>query len=140
MSRHQNRHALTAHSDLANLVKTYMKAWQQHAADHYSRLPYRYGSLTSGLSIAPEWRDAFRLNSCGLREIEQPFATFSHMDGLERLQMAARPPHLPAGRMQHQIDALHHRIDQLKRKLDRSLWRRWAKAAKQWRQRWWRKP
>lgn len=140
LSRHQNRHALTAHSDLANLVQTYMEAWQQHAADHYSRLPYRYGSLTSGVSIAPEWRDAFRLNSCGLREIEQPFATFSHMDGLERLQMAARPPHLPAGRMQHQIDALHNRIDQLKRKLDRSLWRRWAKAAKQWRQRWWRKP
>jgi len=129
-----------AQSDLTRLVQTYLSEWQQHAADHYTRLPYRYDSLTQGETIAPAWRDAYRLNACGLREIERPFVTLAQADGVKRLRAATSPPHLPAGRLQHQIDALHAKIDQLKRKLDRSLWRRWAKAAKQWRHRWWRKP
>jgi hypothetical protein len=114
--------------------------WQQQAAEHYTRLPYRYEALASGVPIAPEWREAFRLNACGLREIKQPFVALSQADGIEQLRAATNSPHLSASRLQHQIDALHARIEQLKRKLDRSLWRRWAKAAKQWRQRWLRKP
>ncbi len=139
LSRHQNRHALPAHSGLATLVEAYLSAWTEHAADHYTRLPYAYGLLNHGVLIAPEWRDAYRLNACDLRETEQPFAAFGTAGGVERLRQAACPPNLPTGRLQHQIDALHAKIDQLKHRLDRLPWRRLANAAKRWRHRWLRK-
>jgi hypothetical protein len=124
---------------LATLVEAYLSAWTKHAADHYTRLPYAYGLLNHGVRIAPEWRDAYRLNACDLRETEQPFAAFGTAEGVERLRQAASPPHLPTGRLQHQIDALHAKIDQLKQRLDRLPWRRLANAAKRWRHRWLRK-
>lgn len=139
LSRHQNRHALPAHSGIATLVQAYLSAWTKHAADHYTRLPYAYGLLNHGVPITPEWRDAYRLNAAALRETEQPFAAFGTAEGVERLRQAASPPNLPPGRLQHQIDALHARIDQLKHRLDRLPWRRLANAAKRWRHRWLRK-
>lgn len=139
LSRHQNRHALPVHSGLATLVQAYLSAWTQHAEDHYTRLPYAYGLLNHGVPIAPEWRDAYRLNACDLRETELPFAAFGTAEGVEQLRQAASPPNLPPGRLQHQIDALHAKIDQLKQRLDRLPWRRLANAAKRWRHRWLRK-
>lgn len=139
LSRHQNRHALPVHSGLATLVQAYLSAWTKHASDHYARLPYAYELLNHGVPIAPEWRDAYRLNAGALRATAQPFAAFGTAEGVERLRQAASPPNLPTGRLQHQIDALHAKIDQLRYRLDRLPWRRLANAAKRWRHRWLRK-
>lgn len=140
LSRHQNRHPLKSLGGVQRLFREYLESWEQHAWMDYQGLPYGYDKLCNGLEIARQWKEAFRLNSCQIRQsIDNPFIEFSNARALARLQAAASVKHLKSGRFQYHLDGLQDRIDNLKYRLDQLPWRRLLRATQSLQKRWFRK-
>ncbi|MBL8890459.1 MAG: hypothetical protein JNL67_10825 [Planctomycetaceae bacterium] len=140
LSRHQNRHPLKSLGGTQNLLEGYLASWEQHAWLDYQGIPYRYDKLSNGLEITRQWKEAFRLNSCQIREVgDNPFVDFSNARVLARLEAAANVKHLKSGRFQYHLDGLQARIDNLKYRLDQLPWRRLLRATQSLQKRWFRK-
>lgn len=140
LSRHQNRHGLKALPEVALLLQQYLSAWVSHDWLSYQGIPYAYGQLTTGTEILPGWREAYRLNSCQVREsVENPFREFSDPAALACLEIAASAQYLKSGRFQFHLDGLHARIENLKYRLDQLPWRRLLRATQQFQRRWFKK-
>ncbi len=140
LSRHQNRHGLKALPEVASLIQQYLASWQSHDWLSYQSIPYAYGHLPTGTEILPRWREAYRLNSCQVREsIENPFQEFSDPTALAGLESAASSKFLKSGRFQYHLDGLQARIENLKHRLDQLPWRRLLRATQQLQKRWFKK-
>lgn len=140
LSRHQNRHGLTTFREVELLTKEYLASWVSHNWLTYHAIPYAYDHLLSGAEISSRWREAYRLDSCHIREsAENPFVKFSDSAALARLEAASCPKNLKSGRFQYQLDGLHARIENLKARLDQLPWRRLLRATQQIQKRWFKR-
>jgi hypothetical protein len=140
LSRHQNRHGLKTLGEVPVLLDQYLSDWLEHQWLDYQVIPYAYDKLPNGIEISPPWREAFRLNSCRIREAAQnPFLAFTNAKARSRLEEASNAKYLKDGRFQYHLEGLHARIENLKHRLDQLPWRRLLRASQELHKRWFRK-
>jgi hypothetical protein len=137
LSRHQNRHTLNSQPVVARLLHAYLDAWDRHAWRHYAGIPFAYAHLPGGIPVPLAWREAYRQNLCGVRDLgANPFAVFDEPSGRARMRKATQPESLKSGRFQFHLEGLQARLARLQRRLDREPWRRLVRVTRHWKNQW----
>ena len=140
LSRHQNRHGLKSFPAVETLTANYLNSWVEHSWLEYQAIPYQYQRLSDGVEIPARWREAYRLNSCQIRETAgNPFRELRDPRAAARFDAAAQVKNLRSGRFQYHLEALHARIENLKHRLDQLPWRRIFRATQNLQKRWFKK-
>ena len=88
LSKWQNRLDLRDHPGVATVIAKYICELNGCGRAYYERLGYRYATLSSGVSIPSEWREAVRRDHPELDGIEDPFDVRRYPDLPRRFRRA----------------------------------------------------